>query len=348
MGYRVDYDKMNDILAAWSEAYHVYAPAWDQRKKNVRYREIKTVDQIVLDRQADFSPKEAYYPVSQTMFYFTDTEVTESELADDKGIIVIARPCDINGMARLDCIFMENGGHADYFYARLREKVKVVMLECRESFEHCFCVSMGTNKTDQYDAALRITENEVLVDIKDETLGAAFASASACDFTPEYVQENQKKLHIPQITDRSMLKPISDLEYWTQNDEKCMSCGGCNTVCGTCSCFDTVDVIYQEGSRSGERRRVWSSCMLESYTMTAGGNRARKTPGANMRFKVLHKFYDFADRFAKDGAHGIACDAQMCVGCGRCDMRCPKQISFFDAVDGLAAEIEKMNAGEEA
>lgn len=43
--------------------------------------------------------------------------VTESELADDKGIIVIARPCDINGMARLDCIFMENGGHADYFYA---------------------------------------------------------------------------------------------------------------------------------------------------------------------------------------------------------------------------------------
>ena len=117
MGYRVDYDKMNDILAVWSETYHVYAPAWDQRKKKVRYREIKTVDQIVLDRQADFSPKEAYYPVSQTMFYFTDTEVTESELADDKGIIVIARPCDINGMARLDCIFMENGGHADYFYA---------------------------------------------------------------------------------------------------------------------------------------------------------------------------------------------------------------------------------------
>ena len=81
MGYRVDYDKMNDILAVWSETYHVYAPAWDQRKKKVRYREIKTVDQIVLDRQADFSPKEAYYPVSQTMFYFTDTEVTESELA---------------------------------------------------------------------------------------------------------------------------------------------------------------------------------------------------------------------------------------------------------------------------
>ena len=25
MGYRVDFDKMNDILAVWSETYHVYA-----------------------------------------------------------------------------------------------------------------------------------------------------------------------------------------------------------------------------------------------------------------------------------------------------------------------------------
>ena len=33
MGYRVDFDKMNDILAAWSEEYHIFAPAWDQRKK---------------------------------------------------------------------------------------------------------------------------------------------------------------------------------------------------------------------------------------------------------------------------------------------------------------------------
>ena len=111
---------------------------------------------------------------------------------------------------------MANGGHADYFYARLREKVKVVMLECRESFADCFCVSMGTNKADQYDAAVRITENEVLVDVKDVALISDFSSASACDFTPEYVHENQKKLHIPKITDRSMLKPISDLEYWNQ------------------------------------------------------------------------------------------------------------------------------------
>ena len=33
---------------------------------------------------------------------------------------------------------------------------------------------------------------------------------------------------------------------------------------------------------------------------------------------------------------------------GICYFKLLIQISFFDAVDGLAAEIEKMNAGEEA
>ena len=70
MGYRVDFDKMNDILAAWSEEYHIFAPAWDQRKKKVRYREIKTIDQIVLDRQSDFSPKEALSSVTDDVLFY--------------------------------------------------------------------------------------------------------------------------------------------------------------------------------------------------------------------------------------------------------------------------------------
>ena len=90
MGYRVDYDKMNDILAVWSETYHVYAPAWDQRKKKVRYVRLRRWIRSCWYRQADFSPKKFTIRCHRPMFYFTDTEVTESELADDKGIIVIA------------------------------------------------------------------------------------------------------------------------------------------------------------------------------------------------------------------------------------------------------------------
>ena len=64
MGYRIDLEKMNEILENMSRDYHVFAPKWDGRKRKVRYGEIKSISEIVLDRQSDFSPKEAYYPIN--------------------------------------------------------------------------------------------------------------------------------------------------------------------------------------------------------------------------------------------------------------------------------------------
>lgn len=336
-GYRVSRVRMNELLAKLQEKYTIYAPkrfmtGAGDKAETIKYAAVTSFDEIVTDRQSDFSPKEAYYPISQTMFYFTESEVIESSVKDDRGILIFARPCDINAMERLDNIFLRNGGQEDLYYARLRGKVKIVMLECSQSFEHCFCVSLGTNKTDNYQMAVRAGDADVLVQVKDAELAALFAGEEVSDFAPEFVTENKRKLHIPDIKDRETLKKVSELDYWKQFDDNCIGCGGCNTVCGTCSCFDTVDIIYNEGSRDGERRRVWSSCMLEDFTQTAGGARARKTPGANMRFKVLHKFYDYRARF--DG------EKHMCVGCGRCTRRCPKDIDFFETVNGLADLVE--------
>lgn len=60
---------------------------------------------------------------------------------------------------------------------------------------------MGTNKADQYDAAVRITENEVLVDVKDAALISDFSSAQ-----PGVSHQNMymriRKNCYPKITDR--------------------------------------------------------------------------------------------------------------------------------------------------
>ncbi len=333
MGYRVDRERMNDILEALSGSYRIYGPALDARKKRVQYREIRRIEQVVYDRQSDFSPKAVYYPISQVMFFFREDGVEDSELSDDRDILIFARACDINAIRRQDSMFLKNGGAEDLFYRRLREKVKFVLMECQESFEHCFCVSVGSNTTGDYALAVRFQEENLLVQVKDETFASFFEAEDREDYTVSFVQENKKKVRIPEI-DRSNLKQISELEYWKQFDERCIACGGCNTVCGTCTCFDTVDVIYREGSHEGERRRVWSGCMLEDFTRTAGGAVSRKTHGANMRFKVFHKFYDYKDRFG--GEH-------MCVGCGRCDIRCPREISFFDTVCGLYDALAEKN-----
>ncbi|MCC6107934.1 MAG: 4Fe-4S dicluster domain-containing protein, partial [Atopobium sp.] len=68
------------------------------------------------------------------------------------------------------------------------------------------------------------------------------------------------------------------------------------------------------------------------------GGSYRKTAGERMRFKVLHKVYDFRRRFGYD----------MCVGCGRCDDICPEYISFAACVNKLNAACEAYEKEEEA
>jgi len=297
---------------------------------------VESVEQVVWNEKSHFSPKEVFYPIVQTLLYFSENDVRESEV-DHKPAIILLRPCDINGIHRLDTVFMENGGHADNYYQRLREKVKFFLMECPESFETCFCVSMGSNVTDDYSVALRVNDDGVFVEVKDEAFAAVFGGEAACDFTPAFVTENQRKVNVPAITDRAMVKDIHALDMWREFDDNCIGCGGCNTVCITCSCFDTTDIIYNETSRDGERRRVWSSCMLNDYSTVAGGHNVRAKAGDRMRFKAMHKLYDYNARFGK---------GNMCVGCGRCDMRCPKDIHFSETIDKLAAAVENLKKGE--
>lgn len=328
--FSVRADRMAPIFARLKEKYRIFAPRrfpgrGPKGGDLIRYGEIDAITDVVYKEKSHFSAKEVFYPISQTMFYFNEDRCTEKELDDDKGILLFARPCDLNAIRRLDQIFLHNG-QPDLYYARMREKLKLILLECREGFDNCFCVSMGTNEAFDYAAAVRIDDICALMEICDEELLPCFQDEVPIEFTPEFVKENRRAARPPKIDSREDLERACTLDYWNRYDEDCIACGGCNTVCPTCSCFDTVDVLYNETSRDGERRRVWSGCMLRDFTRTAGGGLARKTQGANMRFKVLHKMYDYKARFG--GGH-------MCVGCGRCVDRCPKGIDYLDAVNGL-------------
>ena len=333
-------EQADGLLAGWKKRYRVLAPKLLNRRGAdpvLRYQEIDSFSEICNDRSSDFSAKEAYYPVSQTMLYFTDTEVKESQITDDRGILLFLHPCDINAMRRLDNMFLKNGGHADLYYKRLRDKVKAVLLECKESGEHCFCVSMQSNVAEDYEMAVRLGGEQVFFHVKAAEWIKDFREFEKAEFTPRFITENKVKVATPVIQDTEALLKASKLPYWEKFNDSCISCGGCNTVCPTCACFDTVDVIYHETSKDGERRRVWSSCMLDTFTMTAGGARARKTPGENMRFKTLHKVYDYQKRF-QEGEN-------MCVGCGRCTVRCPKQIDFSDTLNGFTRAMQETERG---
>ena len=50
-----------------------------------------------------------------------------------KGISIF-KSCDLNGIKRIDQIYLENGME-DFFYERLREKVKFVLIGCTKVLE---------------------------------------------------------------------------------------------------------------------------------------------------------------------------------------------------------------------
>jgi anaerobic sulfite reductase subunit A len=152
------------------------------------------------------------------------------------------------------------------------------------------------------------------------------------DFTPEFVSADPQPVTIPDPT--QLQTAIRERDFfnhplWKDYAQRCIACGRCNTHCVTCSCFSSFDIADDEHPQAGERRRVWAGCHIDRFTDMAGGHQFREDNGSRMRFKTLHKIYDFYLRF---GSH-------MCVGCGRCDAHCPEYISFADCITRVSRAL---------
>lgn len=338
MGYKISLDDMNIAFKELSKDYMIFAPKLfkDEARfsdtDRVRYAEVEKIEDIVFDQKSDYSFKEALTPISETLFYYTEDEVKEADKPEgrsNRGAIIFLRSCDLHSLKRLDDIYLNNK-YEDYYYKRLRENTKFILIGCENSFENCFCVSMGTNKIDSYDSYIKVQEDGVYIDNKCEELDKIFTKRDfeAVEVLPDYVVENAIKVNIPE----NLSLDVMDSDMWKEYDERCIACGRCNFVCPTCTCFTMQDIFYTDNGKVGERRRVWASCHVDGYTDMAGGHSYRKNNGQRMRFKTMHKVYDYKKRF---GDH-------MCTGCGRCDDICPEYISFSNCINKLEDAMKEV------
>ena len=329
MAYAMKNNQWNEFLLELRKSYRVYAPVLSKGKGKfsdtdvIAYGEVESANDIIWDQKSYFSPKEIFYPIRETLFYFVDGKMEEPEIPEQP-VVILLRPCDVNGIERLDRIFLQNGKEVDYYYARRREKIKFIVMECTEGFDSCFCVSMGSNKVDGYQGAVRKDGDGYVLDVLDFALKTkSLENYQKVEFELAFVQENKVKVHLPEV--HSVKKEHFDHPMWTEYTNRCIGCGRCNTSCITCSCYSMQDVEYSNDKKMGERRRVWASCHVDGYTNMAGGHGFRNKNGERMRFKTMHKINDFYKRF---GEH-------MCVGCGRCDDVCPEYISFSKCINKL-------------
>lgn len=333
MGYQLKTKDLDKLICSLSESYDIYAPKLFEGEgcfsdtDVIRYGKISSISEIVFDKKSDYSFKEVLLPISETLFYFTEDEVRVPK-ENAKGAVIFLRSCDLNALNRLDDIYLYNGAE-DFYYKRLREKTKFILMGCKESFETCFCVSMNTNKCENYDAYISIENDNAFIDCKWDKMAmlAEEFKISELEVSLDFVSENKIKVNIPENITNEVLK----FDLWNEYNERCITCGRCNFACPTCTCFTMQDIFYKDNKNAGERRRVWASCHVDGYTDIAGGISFRKEKGERMRFKVLHKIHDFKKRFGY----------QMCVGCGRCDAICPEYISFSNCINKLDKAIKE-------
>ncbi|MCD8364270.1 MAG: anaerobic sulfite reductase subunit AsrA [Clostridiales bacterium] len=342
MSYQLSFSQMNTIFEKWSDEYDIWAPKRIPKAGRysdtdiIQYGKVRTVEEIVFDERSDYPAKEALSPISQTLFYFTEDEWRESKETSKK-ILIFMRSCDVHAQHHQERIYLGNGGYEDYYYKRMHNKVRIVLIECACGWDDCFCVSMGTNRTDDYSMAVRVADGTVLLQVKDETFRSDFDGADPVEFEPAFVEKNETTVEIPEIPDKETLNALKKHPMWQEFNSRCISCGACTVACSTCTCFTATDVIYGDNANVGERRRRTASCQIEGFDQMAGQRELRPTAADRMRYKVLHKFHDYKARFG---------DYHMCVGCGRCISRCPEFISITATVEKMSGALEEIRAAE--
>lgn len=343
MGYNLSFQEVNTLFEDLKKEYKIYAPKRFKKQGRysdtdiIKYDEVSTVEEIEFKEKSHYPVKEVITPITQTLYYFTEDEFRESSIGHNKKILIFARPCDINAQRRQDMIYLHNGNFEDTFYKRIRERVKFICIECVDGFDTCFCVSMNSNKTDDYSLAVRFNESSLLFDVKDKEFSKFFNDKKEEEFELKFIEENEAKVTIPEINDKEILIKLKNHPMWNEYNKRCLGCGSCTIACSTCSCYTTRDIVYDSLGKIGERRRVQASCHIDGFDEMAGGHNFRTTKADKMRYKVLHKIHDYKAQFGNE---------HMCVGCGRCTDRCPEHISITATINKVNNAVNEIMEGK--
>lgn len=337
MNYKLSLEQADNVLKILQENYRVYAPITFKGEglysytDSIRYGEINSFKDVEYKIKSQGSPKEILLPINHSLSIESNGQTINTiQDIDNRNILILLRSCDIHGINRIDKAFMN-----DEFYRIRRDKVKFVVMECPKSWDTCFCVSLGTNTTDNYSLGIRFEEESISIKVKDEEFDKYFKSGySQEDFELIFATENETQLNIPNIEvwDKETMDEVKKLDLWNEYKNRCIGCGSCNMACLTCTCLTKSKITYSDNANLTETRRVWSGCQLVKSSALKNKSMPEVVP-ARVRQRVLDKFYRPKLNSSNE---------QVCVGCGRCTDVCPRFINFSTTVNKLSKELDSI------
>ncbi len=290
------------------------------------------------------SPKDLFHPHSERMFtYSLAKDDPERSILKDApkdyspSVVLGIRPCDAKAF-QLDDRNFDTETIKDPWWVERRKTTTLVGLACNDPCNTCFCTSMETGPFDA--SGLDV----LMVDVGDGYVARSVTDkGKECLSTLKGVQTvpaqaAEKEAQAKKAAEESMgqvldMKPIYEkntLELfhdplWEEVHFSCINCGTCTFVCPTCWCFDIQDEVQGD---SGERLRLWDSCMFPLFTFHGSGHNPRSQKIQRVRQRFMHKLKYYPEKY-KDGP--------ACVGCGRCVKGCPVNIDIRHVARLMAA-----------
>jgi sulfhydrogenase subunit beta (sulfur reductase) len=278
--------------------------------------------------------KRFFFPPRETLLSWRGDDVQAVEPRVRPFVLFGLRACDVAAIAYQDRFFA-----TDAWYARRRAAALFVAVNCAKACPGGFCADVGAGPFagGGFDLCLTwLRDGRVFVEVETDAGRAALAAARletraadppTCAAFAACREAALTSFPVRRFVRRAIVRldaeEIADDE-WQALGPACFACTGCTSLCPTCSCFTMVD---EPRDGTGERVRVWDSCLLEGFQREASGHHPAPEPGDRVRRFWYHKL---SRDFVEFGRRG-------CVGCGRCDVTCPGSIGALRVLRALGS-----------
>ncbi|KAF0134694.1 MAG: 4Fe-4S ferredoxin [Candidatus Saganbacteria bacterium] len=333
------------LINALTKEVKVLAPQKDEFG-DIFFKEVKDSKNVIL---APFKPlmptvRELLFGQIKEMIRYKkeSAEIKLEEMKNAEDTIFWGLPtCDINGLLYTDMFFMGRE-FCDSYYKEVREKIVLISVVCdTPPNKSCFCGSMadGPHLVEGFDLQLTPMGDDYFVEVGSakgkkiiESNKDLFSEVKDKSVVERIWEEAHKKVIVKGLDknaaiEKMDLDPIKETLFVEVSD-RCISCGACNYVCPTCTCFNVIDVGSKE---EGVRERVLDSCVFSGYFRMAGGHNPKEKQELRTKQRYYCKLLWDKEKYNDSG----------CVGCGRCLDSCPVDIDIKEVMPTIAAGGDK-------
>lgn len=325
-------EKFAEFIDALKAEGEIIAPKYNG--VDITYLPIESASEIDLSEIPLDCPKTYVFPITEKVLEISENKIM-SDVQSEKRIIFGVRPCDVAAFRCLREFFgdyVKEGKISDPYVMEKMGKLMIIAYNCPEPKEHCFCAAMGTGPVAESDFDLALTDlgDAYLVEPGSPKCEATIQRMSlpTASFEDMERKEEVKKRCVEKMNVNFNAEGIENIinkninAVSKKHGEKCITCGGCNFFCPTCTCFNVSDTVY---GKTIQRERFWDSCMLRGFTLLAGAGFERDSIDSRMKQRLMHKLSYTKEHY----------NMYSCTGCGRCSQVCPSFIFMEDMIKDI-------------